>query len=160
MRSWVLALALVACGKDEPKQVGTVVKPSVFADIFIAEPADWTKAYDPETDSWLLTGPGAKTTVRIERADERYVASPDAYMEHLAPRWKGKLVTIEDRDPIRSSGFAMTLGVYAGENDANPIRTAVAVGKLGTVWYRCMSDGAYDDNVRVFVTWLCKSVHR
>jgi hypothetical protein len=160
MRSCVVVLVLLASCKEAPKETGTVVKPSVFADVAFEMPPDWTKTYDKDTDAWQLATADAKTTVRIERADERYVASPDAYMEHLAPRWKGKLVTIEDRDQIRRSGFAMTLGIFAGENDENPIRSTVAVGKLGAVWYRCMSEGAYDDTIRMQVTALCRSVRR
>jgi hypothetical protein len=158
MRSIALAALAAAC-KDKPKETGTVIKPAAFADLSFEAPDGWSSHYDKDTDALQLASADGKTTVRIERADERYVASPDAYMQHLAPHWPGKLVTIEDRENS-GSGFELTLGIYNGEGDRNPLHSTVVVRKLGAIWFRCMSEGAYDETIRTSVIQLCRSVHR
>jgi hypothetical protein len=158
MRSALVLVALLACKSDKPEDKSNIVAPHVFSDVSFDLPQGWTSSYVEAEDAWQLTS-GA-TTVRLERADERYVASPDAYMNHLTPRWKGKLVTIEDRKSVRSAGFAMTLGIYTGEKDTHPERITVVAGKLGTVWYRCISNSIDDEAIRLEVIAMCRSVHR
>jgi hypothetical protein len=152
-----ILVALLACGKRNNDAVGSgsAVASRAFADVQVPVLDGWTAKYEESSDSWLLTGPA---TVRLERADERYVAGPDAYMNHLSPRWKGRLVTIEDRGNTRSSGFAMKLGVYTGENDPKPLHVTVLVGKLGRVWFRCLGEGIEDDAIHQQVIEMCKAV--
>jgi hypothetical protein len=157
MRSALVVVALFACGKDREVGTGTVVQPSVFADVLLNLPDGWSATYDKATDAQVITGKG--TTVRLDRADERYVASPDAFMNHLSPRWKGRLVTIEDRLNVRNSGFAMNLGIYKDEKDEHPLHVTVVTGKLGKVWYRCIGEGIDDEALRQEVIQLCQSVH-
>jgi hypothetical protein len=153
----VAALALACSKKDSDGQgSGTVVKASVLADLVMTLPQGWTSAYDGNTDAWSVTGPGV--AAHIERADERYVASPDAYMQHLAPRWGKKLVTIEQREQAGSSGFAITLAVFAAQNDPHPLRSTHMVRKLQRVYVDCNADGIDDEALREQLLTLCRSV--
>jgi hypothetical protein len=160
MRRLLVALALVACSKTDKatsKGSGTEIKSRALADVELALPDGWTKTYEPDSDAWQLASADAKTMVRVERADERFVASPDAYMHHIAPRWKPKLVTIEERKNVKS-GFAMMLGIFASENDPNPLHATVVVRELGGAWYRCLSEGTDDEGIREQIIAVCRSV--
>jgi hypothetical protein len=157
MRKVLVFVALLACSKDkEGGTGGTVVVSSALADLSITPYGDFKSTYDAKTDSWQLTSPAAK--VVLERADERYVQSPDAFMNQMSSRYPGKLVTIEARDNVRAAGFAMTLGVYAGEKDPNPLHVTVVVGQLGKLWYQCLAENL-DENTRSNVVAMCRSVH-
>lgn len=162
MRHAVLFLALAACGnrdRTSDEGSGTIVASRALADLQLALPEGWTKTYEPSTDAWQLASGDARTAVRIERTDERYVASPDAYMQLVAARWgKDKLVTIEDREQLGRSGFALTLAVFAGEADPQPMRTTHVVRKHGKLWYRCFAEGVDDQALRTQVVALCRSI--
>jgi hypothetical protein len=145
-----LVLALIACGKSDKPAAES--KPAIESHALAAAelelPDGWTKAYEPTTDTWQLASQDAKITVRVEHADARYVASPDAYAHHLA---HGRPVTIEQRKNV-NSGFAMTLRI-------DGVRAAtVVVRELGSAWYRCSSETADDDATREQVIALCRSV--
>jgi hypothetical protein len=150
---------LVACSdksSDKP-HAGTEIASSVLADVAISLPEGWTSAYNKGADAWDVALPDGKK-IRIERADERHVASPDAYMQHVTPRFgKNKLVTIEEREQL-SSGFAVTLAAYAGDNDPAPLRTTFVVKKLGEIWITCHVDNVEDDTLRRQVIYMCRSV--
>ncbi len=152
-------VALVACSDksaDTPN-AGTEIASSVLADVMISLPDGWTSTYDKAADAWDVALPDNKK-VRIERADERHVASPDAYMQHVTPRFgKNKLVTIEEKEQL-SSGFAVTLAAYAGDNDPAPMRTTFVVRKLGEIWLTCHADNVEDDTLRRQVIYMCRSV--
>lgn len=159
----ILGVALAGCGKGDRTagDQGKVIAPSVLADIELwPHPDGWTESYDAATDAWTVRSADGHTTVRIERADERYVASPDAFMHHVAAtRWsKDKLVTIEDREVI-GNGFELTLAVYAGANDSHPLRATYVVRKLKKIWYQCHADGVDDDALRTQIIAVCRSVH-
>jgi hypothetical protein len=159
--SSALGLAFAACGTDDraPRKQGssTMVPSRALADLAI--PDGWTASYDKDADAWQIVSNYTPTMVRIERADERYVASPDAYMHHLAPKWgTTKLVTIEDRQHV-NGGFAMTLAVFASKDDPKPMRATYVVRQLRKVWYRCYAEGVDDDSLRAQVIELCRSVH-
>jgi len=159
-RSVLLLFALAACGKSDkakPEAKDNVVAPRALETVAFDLPDKWTSSYDKDTDAWQVASADAQTTVRIERADERYVASPDAYMHHVAQKWQGKLVTIEARTNVKS-GFAMTLGIFTGEKDPNPQHATVVVRELGSRWYRCLSEGADSEEIRDQVIALCRSV--
>ena len=158
MRSVALSLLLLfGCSKDKGADQSNVVAPRAFADVQLTLGEGWGSTYDAATDTRHLVGPGG-TEVQLQQADERFVASPDAYMNHLSPRWKGKLVTIEDRASVRSSGFALKLGVYTGENDPAPLHVTVVVGKLGRIWYHCIGEAIEDDAIHQQVIAMCRSV--
>jgi hypothetical protein len=145
-----LVLALIACGKSERPTAES--KPAIESHALAAAelelPDGWTKTYEPATDTWHVASPQAKTTVRVEHADARYVASPDAYAHHLA---QGKQVTIDQRKNVKS-GFAMTLRIDGAR------AATVVVRELGSAWYRCISETAEDDATREQVIALCRSV--
>jgi hypothetical protein len=158
----VLASVLGACGNRDDSSTregsGTTVAARAFADVRIAVPQGWTSQYDQGADAWEVVSADRRATVRIERADERYVASPDAYLNHLTPRWgTDKLVTILDRRHI-GSGFVLTVGVFAGESDPNPQSATYVVRKLGKLWYRCHTENVDDEALREQVIALCRSV--
>jgi len=158
MKRAAIVIALCACSKhDTSGDQSAIVKPQVFADISMSVPDGWTSSYDKDTDAWHVVSVDARTTVQLERADERFVASPDAYMHHLEPRWPGKLVTIEQREHV-AGGFVITLGVFAGANDPHAQHATYVVRKLGKVWYRCFADGTEDEPLRNQVIALCRSV--
>ncbi|HEX5060133.1 MAG TPA: hypothetical protein VFV99_12270 [Kofleriaceae bacterium] len=160
MRSLLLVLALAACGKsDKPKPEAhdNVIAPRALEGLAFDLPDQWTKTYDTDHDAWNIASADAATKVLIERADERYVASPDAYMHHVSQQWPGKLVTIESRKNVKG-GFAMTLGIFTGEKDPNPQHATVVVRELGSRWYRCISEGADSEEIREQVLALCRSV--
>jgi hypothetical protein len=152
-------IVLVACSdksSDKPN-AGTEIASSVLADAKMSLHEGWTSTYDKANDAWDVALPNSKK-VRIERADERHVASPDAYMQHVTPRFgKNKLVTIEEREQL-SSGFAVTLAAYAGDNDPAPMRTTFVVRKLGEIWITCHVDNVEDDVLRREVIYMCRSV--
>jgi hypothetical protein len=150
---------LLACGnRDTHSETGsaTPVASRALAEATMDLPAGWTSRYDSATDTWQITG---AATVHIERADDRYVASPDAFMHHVSSRWPGKLVTIEARQAV-GSGFAVTLAVFSGQNDPHPLRSTYVVKQLTRVWYQCGAEGVDDEAVRAQVIALCRSVHR
>lgn len=158
----VLAAVFGACGKRDdssPREgSGTTVAARAFADVRIAVPPGWTSQYEQAADAWQVVSADRRATVRIERADERYVASPDAYLNHLTPRWgKDKLVTILDRRHI-GSGFVLTVGVFAGDDDPNPLSATYVVRKLGKLWYQCQVESVEDEALREQVIALCRSV--
>jgi hypothetical protein len=154
----VLVIALAACGKDKQAgSGGTVVQSRVLESATFALPEGWTSTYEPDHDAWRFAS--TDTTIRLERADERYVASPDAYMQHIGSRLgKGRLVTIEFREPVGKTGFAMTLAGFTRENDPKPTRTTLVVRQLGKAWYDCHAEGIDDDALREQVMALCRSV--
>ena len=150
-------LALGACSKDKPEDRGTVVQSRVLESATFDLPPGWTSSYGND-DSWQFASPDTQTTVRFERTDERYVASPDAFMQHVAPRYgKDKLVTIEQREHS-GKGFAITLAIFKGENDPKPQRTTFVVRPLSKAWYSCHADGLDEEAARNEVIALCRSV--
>ena len=161
---WLARIAvvvlLVACSdkSSNTPNAGTEIASSVLADVKMSLPEGWTSTYDKAADAWDVTIADGVTKVRIERADERHVASPDAYMQHVTPRFgKNKLVTIEEREQL-SSGFVVTLAAYAGDNDPAPMRTTFVVRKLGEIWLTCHVDNVEDDTLRRQVIYMCRSV--
>jgi hypothetical protein len=159
LRVIAVVAALGACGKgSSSSDQGTEIQPAAFAGAQMNLPPGWTATYDDKADTWNVVLPGGTKTVRLERADERHVASPDAYMQHVTPSFgKGKLVTIEQRETV-SNGFAITLAAYAGDKDPAPMRTTYVVKKLGRIWYTCHVDGVEDDTLRREVISMCRSV--
>jgi hypothetical protein len=155
-RTLLLLLALAACKGDEAKPTGTVIASRMLEDATFTLPQGWTSTYGKD-DAWQFASPDARTTVRFERTDERYVASPDAFMEHVAPRYGNRLVTIEQREHS-GKGFAITLAAFAGEKDTHPQRTTFVVRPLGKAWFSCHADGLEDEAPRNEVIWLCRSV--
>lgn len=158
----VLAIVLGACGNRDGSSTregsGTTVAARAFADVRIAVPQGWTSQYEQGEDAWQVVSADRRAVVRIARADERYVASPDAYMNHLTPRWgKDKLVTILDRRHL-GSGFVLTVGVFVGEADPNPLSATYVVRKLGKLWYQCHVENVDDEALREQVIALCRSV--
>ncbi|HEY5945252.1 MAG TPA: hypothetical protein VIV40_07170 [Kofleriaceae bacterium] len=162
MRSAFVLLVLViagACSKTEQKETGTVIAPRMLESATFELPQGWTSAYGKD-DAWQFASADARTKVRFERTDERFIASPDAFMQHVAPRYgKDKLVTIEQRDHS-GKGFAITLAVFAGESDPQPQHTTFVVRPLGKVWFSCYADGLglEDEPLRNQVVALCRSV--
>jgi hypothetical protein len=153
MRSALLLLALACCAKSEDKPVGTVVASRVLQDATFDLPQGWTSTYGQD-DAWQFTSPTG-TKVRFERTDERYIASPDAFMEHVAP--KNQLVTIEQREHS-GKGFAITLARFANEKDEHPQRSTYVVRPLGKAWYACHADGLDEEARRNEVIELCRSL--
>lgn len=156
----VVVIALAACSKDKQAgSGGTVVQSRALEGATFALPAGWTSSYEPDHDAWRFAAADATTAIRLERADERYVASPDAYMQHIGSRLgKDRLVTIEFREAVGKTGFAMTLAGFRGENDPKPTRTTLVVRQLGKAWYDCHAEGIDDDALREQVMALCRSV--
>ncbi len=157
MRNTLALVALLACGKaNQEGSGGTVVQSRVLEGATFALPQGWTSSYGTD-DTWRFASPDARTTVLFERTDERYIASPDAFMQHVALRYKGKLVTIEQREHA-GKGFAITLAIFAGEHDPHPQRTTFVVRPLGKAWFSCHADGLDDEALRNDVIALCRSV--
>ena len=153
MRSLLLLVALVACSKDKQEgSGGTVVQSRVLEDARFALPQGWTSTYGAD-DSWQFTSSDGRT-VRFERIDERYIASPDAFMQHVAPH---PLATIEYRDHV-GKGFAITIAIFARDNDPSPKRTTYVVRPLGKAWFSCHADGFDDEGLRDEAIALCRSV--
>ena len=156
-----LLCVLAACSKSDDAKAkegsANVVASRLLADVSAMLPDGWTTTYEPETDTRTFASPDGKTVV-LERADERYVASPDAYMRHLEARlFKGKLVTIERRKNV-NSGFAMVLAIFAGSKDSQAVRATFVVRELGSVWYSCHGESTDDEAAQDQVMALCRSV--
>ncbi|HEY5925353.1 MAG TPA: hypothetical protein VIV11_26900 [Kofleriaceae bacterium] len=155
----VLVLGLVACKSDSAKAKegsANVITSRVLEDVTFSLPDGWTTSYEEDTDTRQFASSDGKA-VRLERADERYVASPDAFMRHLEPRFKGKLMTIERRKNV-SSGFAVVLAIFASAKDSEPVRATFVVRELGSAWYSCWSEGTDDEAAQDQVIALCRSV--
>lgn len=151
---------VVACGNRDPSggAVGSAAVPSrALAEATMELPAGWSSTYDAATDAWQMSD--GRTTVRLERADDRYVASPDAFIHHISERHKSKLVTIEHREHV-NAGFAVTLAVFASKTDPHPWRATYVVRQLTRVWYQCYAEAVDDETVRAQVIALCRSVRR
>jgi hypothetical protein len=155
-RSWLLLVALAACKGDEAKPVGTVVESRVLEGATFTLPDGWTSTYGKD-DTWQFASADGRTKVRLERTDERFVASPDAFMQHVKPRFGNRLVTIEQRDYV-GKGFVITLAAFAGEKDPKPQRTTFVVRPLGKAWFSCHADGLDDEESRNEVINVCRSV--
>jgi hypothetical protein len=152
----VAAAAAAACKGEEAKPTGTVVESRVLEGATFALPQGWTSAYGKD-DAWTFASADAGTTVRFERTDERFVASPDAFMQHVKSRYGGRLVTIEQREYV-GKGFIITLAAFKGEKDPSPQRTTFVVRPLGKLWFSCHADGLEDEARRNEVIALCRSV--
>ncbi len=153
MRNVLLLVALVACGKDKQEGAGgTVVQSRMLEGATFALPQGWTSTYGAD-DTWQFASSDGRT-VRLERTDERYVASPDAFLQHVAPN---PLATIEQREHA-GKGFAITIAIFASEKDANPKRTTYVVRPLGKAWFSCHAEGLDDETLRNEVIALCRSV--
>jgi hypothetical protein len=146
--------AFAACKGEEAKPTGTVVESRILESATFALPQGWTSSYGKD-DPWLLTSPDGRT-VRLERTDERYVASPDAFMQHVKSRYGGRLVTIEQREYV-GKGFVITLAAFKGDKDPNPQRTTFVVRPLGKAWFSCHADGLEDEMLRNEMIGLCRS---
>jgi hypothetical protein len=153
-----ICMLLGCSNRDSQGEAGSAapVASRALADATMTLPPGWMSSYDRTTDTWQITG---AATVRIERADDRYVASPDAFMHHVSSRWQGRLVTIEARQAV-GSGFAVTLAVFTGQSDPHPMRSTYVVKQLTRVWYQCYAEGVDDEAVRAQVIALCRSVRR
>jgi hypothetical protein len=104
----------------------------------------------------VITGKG--TTVRLDRADERYVASPDSYLVHLKKGWdEGTTASIDSRATVKD-GFAMTITVKPAVDPDHPKRETHVIRQLGNVWYQCLSEWIPDDATRDQLLALCKSL--
>jgi hypothetical protein len=168
-RSLVLALLLAACGKsDVPPPKRDNVKPPPPADrphklekLEMVVPQGWTSKYDADWDKWLFETPtadGRTANARIERAPDRFVASPDAYLQYRLKLWDlGTKATIEKREGVKD-GFAMTVVVTAAADPTHPKRETYVVRQLGSVWYQCLSESIPDDAFRDELVGLCKSL--
>src|SRR5690606_24788746 len=128
MRELALAIALVACGKQDaaPKQrdeakpapAAAEQEPQKLDDLAMALPQNWTAHYEPDHDRWLIGAPladgaaaGRATSVRIDRADPWSVASPEAFLHHRLKSWPpGTTAEIQTRAGVKD-GFAMTVVV-------------------------------------------------
>ena len=155
-RSWLLVVAFAACKGDEAKPTSTVVESRVLESATFTLPEGWTSAYGKD-DTWQFASADGATKVRIERTDERFVASPDAFMQHVQSRYGSRIVTIEEREYV-GKGFTITLAAFAGDNDPNPQRTTFVVRPLGKAWFSCHADGLNDEDSRFTVINVCRSV--
>jgi hypothetical protein len=156
MRSALLLVAaFAACKGDEAKPTGTIVESRILESATFDLPQGYTSTYGKD-DAWQLTSPDGRT-VRLERTDERFVASPDAFMQHVKPRFGSRLVTIEQREYV-GKGFVITLAAFKGDKDPNPQRTTFVVRPLGKAWFSCHADGLEDEAPRNEMIALCRSV--
>lgn len=169
----LLLAALIACNNHddaaapnrEPaaKPAAKPARPPQKLDtLTMAVPDGWKAEYDKDGDKWLFTTPpipdGRTANARIERADNRAVASPDAYLHKRLEYWdKGTTAEIEKRESVKD-GFAMTVTVKPAVDPAHPKREMYVVRQLGNVWYQCMSEWVPDDAMRDQLLALCKSL--
>jgi hypothetical protein len=101
---------------------------------------------------------GRTASARIERADPRTVASPDAYLHRRRELWdQGTTAEFEKREAVKD-GFAMTVVVKPAADPAHPKRETYVVRELGSVYYECLSEWVRDDAMRDQLLALCKSL--
>jgi hypothetical protein len=154
----VAVVALGACSSESKPEQGTVVASRALADLDATLPDGWTKTYDATADAWDIASGDGATKARVERTDERYVQSPDAYMQFVAKTWgPGRLVTIEERELMGTSGFVVNLAAFKGDSDPAPLRASHVVRKHGKLWYRCFTESG-DESRREMVNELCRSI--
>ena len=160
MKKLAICIALAAsCTNRDPAPGGgsaAVVPSRALAEATMQLPQGWTSTYNAATDSWQMSD--GRTTVRLERADDRFVASPDAFIHHVSARHKNKLVTIEHREHV-NAGFAVARAVFTRKSDPSPLRATYVVRQLTRVWYQCYAEGI-DETLRAQVIALCRSIRR
>src|SRR5688572_4825110 len=168
MRSSIVLLVLVGCGKQDeaPKQTqkepASPARPKLTVKTWRMElPPGWTSKYDASDDMWLFTTPyteGERSNARFERAPREAVAGPDAYLHYKLGHWdKGTTAEFEKREAIRD-GFAMTVVVKPAVDPNHPHRETFVVREIGNVWFQCRSEWIVDDAMRDQLLALCKSI--